>query len=176
MRERLSIFLAVLVAVFLACYTHAEAYVIENFSAAAIDTGKWVVTDPVGQLSQHDGRLHFHSAKNSGSRILSKESFGPGFFSLQFYNFDSTNTSPGGMHEGFYVSLGLGSVNNYVRMLRGRVGNGGYFEANYFADGKLSIWYVRANAADGQLGLCFDGSNVSFYYNAGMGGKKSVPP
>jgi hypothetical protein len=69
---------------------------------------------------------------------------------------------------GSFAALGLGPRDNYVRMLRGRVGTGGYFEANYFTNNGLNLWFDRTMAGSGQLALYYDGSTVSFFYNIGL--------
>ena len=74
---------------------------------------------------------------------------------------------------GRFAALGLGTKSSkYARMLRGRVVSGqwGYFEANYFDGALLHVWYVFADATSGRLGLYYDGSAVSFYYNNGVDG------
>jgi hypothetical protein len=84
---------------------------------------------------------------------------------MEFYEFYSTNDAPPGRG---YVALGLGPRDNYVRMLRGRVNTGGYFEANHFANNRLQLWYEPTTVASGQLALYYDGSTVSFFYNIGL--------
>ena len=171
--------LSVFVAVPLLFCTTAEAYIYDDFNNADIDTGKWMISDPGGLFSQPgDGQLYFYSDNSAGVKpppggsLTSTTSFTAGFFSMDFNNFLSTNTSPGGAGLGSFAALGLGTKTDYVRMLRGRVVSEqyGYFEANYYDGTDLHVWYVFADVTSGQLGLCYDGSTVGFFYNDGLHG------
>jgi hypothetical protein len=140
----------------------------DDFIKPMIDTGKWIVNDPSGLFSQRDGRLHF-SSKSGAADLRSTATFGPGFYSVHFGNFESTNISKSGAGQGSFLALGLGPRENCVRILRGRVIRGGYFEANLIVNKELRLWYDPAaeSDTDGQLGLYYDGSTITFYYNRG---------
>ena len=158
----------------------AEANIYDDFSGPGIDAGKWTISDPLTLFSQPgDGQLHFRGDNTAqvspvpGGSVVSTISFLPGFFSMDFNHFSSSNTSPGGQGLGSFAALGLGTKSTkYARMLRGRVLSpaGGYFEANYFDGSLLHVWYVFADATSGRLGLQYDGSTVSFYYDDGVNG------
>jgi len=172
--------LSVFVAVSLLFCTAAEAYIYDDFSSPGIDTGKWTTSDPLHLFSQPgDGQLYFNSdntAKVSpapSGTLVSTTSFTAGFFSMDFNHFVSSNVSPGGQGLGSFAALGLGTkTTKYVRMLRGRVVSeaAGYFEANYFDGAVLHVWYVFTDVTSGRLGLHYDGSTVSFFYNNGVDG------
>ena len=40
----------------------------------------------------------------------------------------------------------------------------GVFEVNYKIGSEIQVHYILTDATEGQLGLYFDGTNVSFYY------------
>ena len=173
--------LSVFVAVSLLFCTEAEAYIYDDFSKAGIDTSKWTIYDSAGLFSQPgDGQLYFYSeGVNPPLRgsLVSTISFAPGFFSMDFNSFFSSNISPGGQSLGSFAALGLGTRDTgYVRILRGRVvsEDWGYFEANYFDGTDLHVWYVFADVTSGQLGLSYDGSMVSFFYNNGLDGWQTL--
>lgn len=171
--------LSVLVVISLLFCTAAEAYIYDDFNSFGIDTGKWTISDPLHLFSQPgDGQLYFNSDNTAGvspapsGSLRSTTSFAAGFFSLDFSHFFSSNISPGNQGLGSFAALGLGTKTNYVRMLRGRIVSaaGGYFEANYFDGTLLHVWYVLTDVTSGQLGLYYDGSTVSFFYNNGSDG------
>jgi hypothetical protein len=172
--------LPVFVVVALSLCNAAEAYIYDDFSSPGIDTGRWTISDPLHLFFQPgDSQLYFNSDNTSevspapSGSLVSTTSFKPGFFSMDFNQFVSSNVSPGGQGLGSFAALGLGTKSTkYVRMLRGRVVSGqwGYFEANYFDGALLHVWYVFADASSGRLGLHYDGSAVSFYYNNGVNG------
>ena len=110
----------------------------------------------------------FRATRMLAESLVSTKSFTAGFFRIEFHDFYSTNDAPSGRGMGSFVALGLGPRDTYVRMLRGRVGTGGYFEANYFANKKLQLWYDPTEVVFGQLGLYYDGSTVSYFYNTGL--------
>jgi hypothetical protein len=150
----------------------AGAEVYDDFSTENIDTTKWTIRSTPGAtpglFTQSKGRLNFYCKKDAGESLISTKSFQPGFFRIEFYDFYSTNDAPSGRGMGSFAALGLGPRDNYVRMLRGRVGTGGYFEANYFTNNGLNLWFDRTMAGSGQLALYYDGSTVSFFYNLGL--------
>jgi PEP-CTERM motif len=160
--------------------TTAGADIYDNFDDVGINSAKWNVSDPGSLFSQPgNGQLYFYSDNSNGlnpppaASLRSTTCFTPGFFSMDFNNFFSSNTSPGGQGLGSFAALGLGTKDTtYVRMLRGRVisDQWGYFEANYFDGADLHVWYVYADAVSGQLGLSYDGSVVDFFYNDGLHG------
>lgn len=175
--------LSVFVAVSLLFCTRAEAYIYDDFSSLGIDISKWKISDPGGLFSQPgDSQLYFYSDNSAGVKpppggsLTSTTSFTAGFFSMDFNNFFSSNTSPGGAGLGSFAALGLGTKTDYVRMLRGRVVSEqyGYFEANYYDGTDLHVWYVFADVTSGQLGLCYDGLTVGFFYNDGLNGWKKL--
>jgi len=165
---------------FLFC-PNVGAYIYDDFSSAGINTSKWTINDAGSLFSQPgDGKLYFNSTGGTpppGGSLLSTEFFTPGFFSMDFSDFFSSNTSLPNQGKGSFAALGLGTKNTpYVRMLRGRVisEDWGYFEANYFDGTVLHVWYVKIDVTSGQLGLNYDGSLVSFFYNNGLDGWKSL--
>jgi hypothetical protein len=101
----------------------------------------------------------------------------PGFYVLTFHGYSSTNSSPGGRGLGSFVALGMGDPAHFVRVMRGNVHQGGYFEANAF-EGSLQIWYDQAGAEAGRLGLQWDGKQIAYYYSASTtgGGWSKVGP
>jgi hypothetical protein len=172
--------LSVFVAVSLSFCTAAEAYIYDDFGSPGINTGKWTISDPLHLFSQPgDGQLYFNSDNTAevspapSGTLVSTASFTAGFFSMDFNHFLSSNVSPGGQCLGSFAALGLGTkTTKYVRMLRGRVVSEqwGYFEANYFDGTILHVWYVFADVTSGRLGLHYDGSTVTVFFNNGMGG------
>jgi hypothetical protein len=167
----LSVF--VTVSVLFCNITRAEVY--DDFSSENIDTTKWTIHSTTGGtpglFTQSKGRLHFSCNRDVGESLVSTKSFAPGFFRIEFYEFYSTNDAPPGRGMGSFLALGLGPRDN-VRMLRGRVSTGGYFEANHFANNRLQLWYESTMVAFGQLALYYDGSTVSFFYNIGLNPEK----
>jgi hypothetical protein len=169
--------LSTFVAVPLFFCPNVGAYIYDDFSSAGIDTSKWTISDPKGLFDQPgDGQLYFNSTGGTppaGGSLMSTAFFTPGFFTMDFNHFFSSNTSPANQGLGSFAALGLGTKSTtYVRMLRGRVisENWDYFEANYFDGTVLHVWYVKTNVTSGQLGLYYDGSLVSFFYNNGLDG------
>jgi hypothetical protein len=145
-----------------------EVSTYDDFTKPMIDTGKWTVNDPSGLFLQRGSRLHFFS-KSGVASLRSTSTFDRGFFSVHFHDFHSTNISRSGAGQGSFLALGLGPRENCVRILRGRVIRGGYFEANLIVNKELRLWYDPAaeSDTDGQLGLYYDGSTITFYYNRG---------
>ena len=150
----------------------ARAEVYDDFDSGSIDPAKWVIRNMPGGASglfrQAGGRLLFSCDRDAGESLVSTRSFTAGFFRIAFRDFHSTNNSPPAQGKGSFAAIGLGPRGNYVRILRGRVSTGGYFEANYFASGRLDLWYVPTEVSVGQLGLGYDGSTVRFFYNKGL--------
>lgn len=150
-----------------------DIFIYDDFSKPIIDTTKWTVDDPSKLFSLRDGRLRFSS--NAGvAGLRSTLTFGPGFYSVHFSDFHSTNISRPGAGQGSFLALGLGPRENCVRILRGKILRGGYFEANLITNKHLRLWYDPASESDtdGQLGLYYDGSEVIFYYNKGSDPQK----
>jgi hypothetical protein len=164
--------LSVFVTLSVLVYRTAGAQVYDDFNGENIDTTKWTIRSTPdgapGLFTQSKGHLNFLCKKDAGESLISTKSFQPGFFRIEFYDFYSTNDAPSGRGMGSFAALGLGPRDNYVRMLRGRVGTGGYFEANHFTNNGLNLWYDRTMAGSGQLALYYDGSMVSFFYNLGL--------
>jgi hypothetical protein len=163
--------MAVLIALSVLVCSTAWAEIYDDFSSKDIDTTKWTIRSSPGVapglFSQSKGRLQFSSNKDVGESLVSTKVFAAGFFKIEVHDFYSTNDAPSGRGMGSFVALGLGPRDTYVRMLRGRVGTGGYFEANYFANKRLQLWYDPTEVTFGQLGLYYDGSTVSYFYNIG---------
>jgi len=159
-------------------HPHAEAAVYDDFNQVGIDSGKWTISGTPGLFSQPgDGQLHFGPLPNAvttgNEKLLSTVAFGPQFFSLEFYDFSSTNLQPPGSHQGAFVALGLTDGTNYVRIIRDQNGvNGtpaGVFEVNYNIGSSIQVHYVENDVTEGKLGLNYDGTKVTFYYNSGSG-------
>jgi hypothetical protein len=160
------------------------AAIYDEFETTGIDASKWTTSDPSRLFSQPgDGNLYFYSDNTSGvtplprAGLTSTISFGPGFFTMDFNGFSSTNISPANQGLGSFAAIGLGTKDTtYVRMLRGRVvsDDWGYFEANYFDGTDLHVWYVTTHATSGQLGLSYDGPLISFLYNNGSDGWQTL--
>ncbi len=176
----LTCLLSGIAAVVLLAGADAKAHVYDHFSSSGIDTAKWTISDPQALFSQPgDSQLYFYSDNTAGvipspaGALVSTASFGPGFFSMDFSRFASSNVSPGGVGLGSFAALGLGTkATKYARILRGRVVSDawGYFEANYFDGVVLHVWYVFADAVSGRLGLSYDGLTVGFFYDDGVNG------
>jgi hypothetical protein len=171
--EMMVVFIALL---FILVSGPAWAEIYDDFGSREIDAAKWTIRSSPGGapggspglFTQSQGRLHFSCNKDAGESLVSPRSFTAGFFRIEFHDFHSTNDAPSGRGWGSFAALGLGPRDTYVRMLRGRVGTGGYFEANYFANKRLQLWYDPTEVAFGQLGLYYDGSAVSYFYNTGL--------
>lgn len=163
----------------LVCGT-AWAEIYDDFSGKEIDVARWTIRSGSGStpggspglFSQSKGRLHFSCNKDVGESLVSTRSFTAGFFRIEFHDFYSSNDAPSGRGMGSFAALGLGPRDTYIRILRGRVSTGGYFEANYFANKRLQLWYDPTEVTVGQLGLYFDGTAVSFFYNQGLAPEK----
>ena len=175
LKERVQIVSVIVVLSVLVCST-AWAEIYDDFSSKEIDAAKWTIRSSPGGapggspmlFSQSKGRLLFSCKRDAGESLVSTKSFTSGFFKIEFHDFHSSNDAPSGRGWGSFAALGLGPRDTYVRMLRGRVGTGGYFEANYFTNKRLQLWYDPSEVTFGQLGLYFDGSAVSYFYNAGL--------
>ena len=168
--------LAVLIALSVLVCGTAWAEIYDDFSSKEIGATKWTIRsspgDPPGLFSQSKGRLHFSCNKDAGESLVSTRSFTAGFFRIEFHDFYSSNDAPSGRGMGSFAALGLGPRDTYVRTLRGRVSTGGYFEANYFSNKRLQLWYDPTEVTVGQLGLYYDGTAVSFFYNQGLDPEK----
>jgi hypothetical protein len=157
---------------------HAHCYVIDDFSGNAINIAKWTLAhDQAGPdvFSQSGGLLKFSVTAGSGALQLTQPC-SPGFYTMQFFDYSSTNCEEPSSHKGAFVGLGLGPKDNFVRIIRcqnGQKGRGGeisfygVFEANYIdkTKGGIRVFYVRTQVTSGRLGLYYDGSKVSFYFN-----------
>jgi len=167
-------------------YHPAAGAVYDDFNQTGIDGGKWTVSyqgSPYpGLFAQPgsgtgDGRLHFDPlvgvATTGTGKLISKVPFGPGFFSLEFYDFISTNLQPPGSHEGAFIGLGLTDGTNWVRIIRDQNGvNGhpyGVFEVNYNIGASIQVHYVETAVTRGKLGLHYDGRKVTFHFDDGNG-------
>ena len=153
-------------------YNVAGAEVYDDFNSGSIDSAKWMIRhvsrDARGLFTQAGGRLLFSCDRDTGESLVSTRSFTAGFFRIAFHDIHSTNNSPPAQGKGSFAAIGLGPRSNYVRMLRGRVSTGGYFEANHFTNGRLQLWYVPTEVSSGRLGLLYDGSTVLFFFNSGL--------
>ncbi len=166
----LSLFFAVSI---LLC-TAAGAAIYDDFHTNGIDSGKWSTSGTPGLFSQYDGQLHFDATNAAGS-VTSTRKFGAGFFSMEFYDFSSTNHEAPGSHDGAFAALGLVAEDDFVRIIRDQNGvwnpqteswdYPGVFEVNYIENGQIQVHYVNTEVTQGQLGLFYDGTRVSFYYN-----------
>jgi hypothetical protein len=180
--------LSVFVVVSLLFYTTAKADIYDDFSGLGIDSRRWTTSNPPVLFSQPgDGKLHFgpltNTERTGNEKIVSNGPFGPGFFSMKFCDFTSTNHEAPGSRRGAFAALGLGRANNFVRILRDQNGvwnpvKGscdliGVFEVNYIENGKIQVHYVETNVTQGQLGLYYDGTKVTFYYNSRDGWKRT---
>jgi hypothetical protein len=157
-----------LAACLLAGYGTAPAAVYDDFKGDGIDPQKWGRQEGVDLFSQSNGGLQFPCKERATDKLDSTARFAPGFFRLEFRDYASTNVSPAARGLGSYLAIGLAAGDERVRTIRGDVGRGGIFEANYFRAQAYQLWYVDAGADAGQLGLYFDGSAVSFYFKAGV--------
>jgi hypothetical protein len=157
----------------------AGAAVLDDFNGPAIDAKWTLVPTPGGPdlFSQHDGRL-FYNGTNGAEKLVSNQTFGPGFFSVEFYDFNSTNLQPPGSRGGAFAAIGLSVGTNFVRIIRDQNGVWnpqtqkwepiGVFEVNYVQNGVTQVHYLDTTATQGQLGLLYDGTKVTFYYNLGL--------
>jgi len=141
--------LFVLLSLFFCNVAGAEVY--DDFNSGSIEAAKWmirnVLRDAPGLFTQAGGRLLFSCDRDTGESLVSTRSFTAGFFRIAFHDFRSTNNSPPAQGKGSFAAIGLGPRSNYVRMLRGRVSTGGYFEANHFTNGNnenpLRLYFDR---------------------------------
>ncbi len=150
----------------------SEATIYDDFNAGNIDGAKWTTAGTPGLFSQSGGRLHF-AGTEAYEMLVSTRTFGPSFFSMEFYDFSSTNLEPPGSHNGAFAALRLGPSNNFVRIIRDQNGVGdtpvGVFEVNYIENGEIQVHYVNTGVTQGKLGLSYDGTKVTFYYDDGTG-------
>jgi hypothetical protein len=110
--------------------------------------------------------------------MVSTRTFGAGFYSVEFYDFSSTNLQPPSSRRGAFAALGLGVGSNFVRIIRDQNGVWnpqlqrwvpvGVFEVNYLENGVIQAHYIDTTATQGQLGMFYDGTKVTFYYNTGL--------
>ena len=153
--------------------------IIDNFSGGAIDRTKWdILNDKAGKdvFTQSGNRLHVSVTAGSGA-LRSTKTVGPGFYTMRFEDYSSSNMEEPGSHKGAFIGLVLGPKDNFVRIMRCQNGRRspsrgedpvvGVFEANYIdkAKGGVQVFISRTKATAGRLGLYFDGSKVIFYYN-----------
>ena len=146
-KEVLMVLLSVFLTVSLGFSAAAEARVYDAFAGPGIDAGKWMVSDPLTFFSRPgDGQLHF------GSDNTARISPAPGgiltstaSFGSGFFSMDFNHFSPSNISPG---GQGLGSF--------------------------AALWYVFADATAGRLGLQYDGSSVSFFYDDGVNGWKKL--
>lgn len=173
--RRLLCVLSFLSAVFLFPPVSVDAYSYDDFSGSTIDTAKWTLASQGNALFSQNDRLYF-SADKGAATLMSTNTFGPGFFRMEFYDFQSTNLEPPGSHRGAFAALGLAVGDNFVRIIRCQNGDTstqppqalGVFEVNYLVNNVIQVHYVHMNVTEGQLGLYYDGSTVTFYYNTGL--------
>ena len=161
------------------------AYTYDDFSSTGINAANWTVSksnpsDP-DYFTPSNGLLNFQVTAGNAAVVAAKQLPGPGFYSIQFYDFSSTNFEEPNSHRGAFLGLGLGTRNNFVRIIRCQNGHKdsttnvityyGVFEANYIqgksstSDG-VQVYVHTTNVNSGQLGLYYDGVKVTFYYNS----------
>lgn len=184
-RSPISVFSGILTAIIITnllfCGT-ATAEVYGDFSGKEINSAYWTASGTLGLFffSESDSRLHFLSNNGQGQTLTSNKSFTNGRFRVRFHNFHSDNREPSGQGRGSNLALGLGPEDNYVRILRGRIGKSGLYEVNFFRDtlfGKrvFTLFWVSSEDSDGSLELRYDGHTVSvFYYRVGLDTKDDV--
>jgi hypothetical protein len=159
--------------------TTAAAYLYDDFNTGTtIDTAKWIMTnDPSsGTFFTQSGGLLSFSADHGAGGLVSTRTFGPGFFSMEFYNFDSNNMQPPNSHEGAFAALGLTiGVDKFVRIIRCQNGDPltnqvyGVFEVNFKVGTDLKVYYVPTTVNEGRLGMYYDGTTVTFFFDDGSG-------
>ena len=141
------------------------AEIVDNFAGEVIDPEKWERSG-TAFFSQSDGQLYFPCKDDAKETLVSRRTFSPGFFQITFQSYSSTNRSIGGAGLGSYAAIGLSADQERVRMIRGDIGAGGYFEANHFIGNQYNLWYTNTNADAGRLGLYYDGADVYFFYSS----------
>ena len=142
MRKIISCLPFTLMAFWLLLTTQAGAAVYDDFNQEGIDSSKWTIYGTPGTQGSSLNRgmvgctlTPGPSATTGSEKLISTATFGPHFFSLEFFDFSSTNLQPPGSHQGAFVALGLTDGTHYVRIIRDQNGiNGtpvGVFEVNY---------------------------------------------
>lgn len=135
-----------------------------------IDPVQWETkgADGLFFVSQPDALLHFKAGEGKGQTLITKRAFGAGLFRLRFHDFNSDNKEAGGQSRGSFIALGLGPADQYVRIIRGAIRSGGYFEKNAIANtvfrkGAFTMSWVPTEARYGCLELYWDGTTVRTY-------------
>lgn len=157
----------------------ACAGIYDDFNdGSTINASKWDTTNSNGLFTQSGGTLNFSATKSAGT-LRSTGTFEPGFFSMKFSNFWSSNLQPPNTHQGAFAALGLVTTDgHFVRVIRCQNGIGekpyGVFEVNIGDDtGVSNVYYVPTSTLSGKLGMSYDGMTVTFFYDDGSGWKNT---
>lgn len=157
----------------------AQAYVYDDFTSAGINPSKWSDNGPnYGFFSQPgDGYLHYSDPGNINDRLKSANPVSGAFFlSMQYSNFQATNSYQGGQFQATTVELMVAVPNYGVFVLEGNKGGSLFFQAAYSKPGdKQNLCAPIPTSVDsGWLGIGYNGisgpgGQLTLWYNAGAG-------
>jgi hypothetical protein len=165
--------------------TAAQAYVYDDFTNIGINPNLWVDLGPnTGLFSQPgDGYLYFNDSIGGQEDLLRSYNpvSGAYFVSMQFSNFQATNTQPTGQGLGSGIAFILGywdettATTAYLTLVKSANFQG--FQAAYYHDGaRTFLKYIPLNVNSGWLGIRYNGilgagGKVDFLYDSGAGWK-----
>jgi|WetSurMetagenome_2_1015567.scaffolds.fasta_scaffold165275_2 hypothetical protein len=148
-----------------------NAAVYDDFNAAGIDGNRWEIIGS-GFFQPGDGYLHFSATTGKGHSLVSKELFTSGIFTMSFDDYKCNNDAPKDKGLGSIAGLALGirSMNNWVRIERGQVKNGGYIEVNWVVPSEsghpIHVNCILSEITSGFLQIRYEDAQVSFFYRA----------
>lgn len=176
-------FLGLILAMVLLLFsTPAQAYVYDNFDGSGINTSLWSDRGLMNGLftQPDDGYLHYYDATGGIGyyqilRSAARQTT-PFFVSMQYIDFHATNYATGPF-EGSGPILWIGNSTNSVRLYEYIVAGdsqgfraikridhgGGVIEKAPLGD------IIPTTAANASLGIYYDGTYVSFWYDEGSG-------
>lgn len=161
----------------------AQAYVYDDFDGSGINSSLWVSGGMSGLFSQPgDGDLHFLDATGGlgyyqNLRSLSRQDM-PFFVSMEFSDFQAINSYPAPF-AGSGPILWIGYTSNSIRIYEyidtAANPSRGFYAIQRFQDGEVVTKVhlgevVETEATSGRLGIGYDGTIASLWYDEGLGG------
>ena len=146
-------------------------------AAAEIDGGGWT-PEGAGFTLAADGAIRYSGSGPERARLVSRDRFTSGVFTLRFSGYRCDNAAPPARGLGSVAALGLGlaAENHWVRIERGQIrgrgkgaGSGGYIEVNWVVPEdpeRIHVNYVESTLASGFLRIRYDGTRVTFFFRA----------
>lgn len=153
----------------------AQAYVYDDFTSVGINTSLWHDMGPnPGLFSQPgDGNLYYSDNGSKKDNLVSSNPVSRAFFvSMQYSNFQATNSQPWDLFLSSGPQLTLSDGTNSVSVHESLNAGGTFFVAGYTIDGVHDHAWIETDVNSGWLGIRYNGilgtgGRVTLYYKAG---------